>query len=411
MRTDLQKTTAARRQLADQLALCDETGDRRGLVRCCFELGVLCVAGGEVDSGEPYLRRALVLSEAMGDTAVVASCYAKLGLVFELRGDLGQATFYFQEALGRFTETQDSQGRAETLGHLGLLQLQEGLLAAAEASHREALTLYQELSQPLGEAVARGNLAAVCAADGRLDEAEEMHQCALTAFRLHGDDGGASGQIRSLGLLALQRDEPETAQAHFREALVMATAAGYVLGQALSRMGLADLARDSAALPQAEELYEQALEEAKQSGHRALAATLHGSLGCVHHRLENYEAACTDFELALEVWDDLARLPELADTCKRLGDVYFRLDEDDAKTELTYERARATYESLGDEAGMGSACTGLGKVAARRGEASQAVGLWAMAVELLRKSGRVREAAEVERAMRSCWSQRSTRVA
>lgn len=402
----------SRSELFGQLAEYEHHQDRSGLAQICFKIGVCSREKGDLDTAEIHLRRALVLHEALGNVESVSTCFVELGSVFEVRGDLGQALFYFEEALSRFEASGNERGTADVLGDIGVVQQQLGQLDEAEASHRRALKLHCRLEESVGKAVDYGNLAAVMFAADRMAEAETMHRKALDLFTRHGDEAGVAGQLRCLAAVARRNGQPEVARKLYRQALEHASCAEYRIGRALARAGLADLMVQEEDNPEAEVLYLQALNEVLECGHQPVAAGLHSALGEFYLRQRDYESSCTQFELALEIWDNLMRVRACAVTCKRLGDVYLRLEpENDAKAEQMYRRAKQAFDEVSDPGGSGAACVGLGRIAAQRGEASQTVAMWTMGAELLRQAAKPEAAQQIEAAVRSLWRQGASRVA
>ena len=60
------------------------------------------------------------------------------------------------------------------------------------------------------------------------------------------------------------------------------------------------------------------------------------------------------------------------------------------RSEAMYNRALSTFRDLVDERGEGSAYVGLGNLAARRGEVTQAIAMWTGSVGALQEVGHYR---------------------
>ena len=148
------------------------------------------------------------------------------------------------------------------------------------------------------------------------------------------------------------------------------------------------------------------------TGHRRHIAASHRRLGGICFRQGDGAAAGEHFEAALELSEDMGDRPDAARCCKRLGDIYLNPDlQDVERSEGMYQRARAEYHELGDEQGEGEAFVGLGNVAARRADVTQAIAMWTAASERFRRLGNEDRASSVDVAMERIWTSGSPRVA
>jgi tetratricopeptide (TPR) repeat protein len=160
---------------------------------------------------------------------------------------------------------------------------------------------------------------------------------------------------------------------------------------------------------QAETLFRRALELFHQLGHRGNIANMHNSLATLYLEQEDSEAACRELETALDLYEEMGQKGPLGQACKQLADMYFNLDV--KRAELLYRRALDVYQDLQDEQGRGGAYVGLGNVAAQRGNANQAIGMWIAASKLFEGLGLMDQAAHLAEAVQDVWNRGSVRVA
>jgi len=159
-------------------------------------------------------------------------------------------------------------------------------------------------------------------------------------------------------------------------------------------------------------MYIESLELFSRAGHRPHMALEYSRLGTLYALKHDYESACTELELALDMFEEMDNRAEIARVCAKLGDVYLSLAcEEEEKIIGMYQRALGVFQELGNEPGKGRIYAGLGNMAARRGDTHQAIAMWTMASKLLRKTGNREQAEKVETALRKMWTRGKVRVA
>ena len=152
-------------------------------------------------------------------------------------------------------------------------------------------------------------------------------------------------------------------------------------------------------------LYQEAIELYEQAGHRPNATSARMRLGGSLVNKGDFEGACEQYEATLEANQMLADQRGIARSCKKLGDIYMKpvRASDLTRSEDMYNRALSTYRELDDERGEGSVYVGLGNLAARRGEVTQAIAMWTAASQKYRKLGGTKQAQEIDLAMKQLW--------
>ena len=94
----------------------------------------------------------------------------------------------------------------------------------------------------------------------------------------------------------------------------------------------------------------------------------------------------------------------LAHTCKNLGDIYLKPSVLDlSRAEGMYDRALDAFRSLGEESGEGNVYAGLGNVAARKGDVTEAIAMWTAASERFKKLGATDKVEEIDQALKNVW--------
>ncbi|MFH1568847.1 MAG: tetratricopeptide repeat protein [Gemmatimonadota bacterium] len=399
-------------KLIEALQKHERQEDRRAMALDCYQLGALYQEEGGIAAAVSMFRRALVLCESLKDSQGVAAAYTRLGLLFETQGDLGQARFYLEESRRLHDEQGDQRGLARDCGYLGLVSYEEGDYAAAEDLYRKALALDEQVRSVSGRAEDLGNLGNLYATQGRYDEAEEVFHRSLKLYAEAGDRRGLGGQYRSLGNLWLKRGDGEQARTFFELGLGLHRELGWQLGMALAHDGLGQVCELDGRAERAEEMYGKALELFQAAGHKQHVAATHRRLGALCWRREDHAGAGEHLEEALDLCEEMGDRRGAARCCKRLGDIYMSPAVDDVeRAGHMYSRALAAYQELRDEQGVGSVYAGLGNLAARQGEVTQAIAMWTAASERFRRLGDEDQARQIDVAMKRLWGRGRNKVA
>ncbi len=392
-------------ELLESLAHHEENDERGELAETCFELGCHYQEVGDLPRATAHYRRSLVLCEALGARCESARSYWHLGLVFEMCGDAEQARFYLGEALDISRRINDALGVARAQGALAFIHLTDGDLDEAERGFSAALAEGEKEGDVGLQAEMHANLAQVELGRGSRAAAADYHRESLSLYLRMGDERGAAGQYRCLGVLALQNGECEMAKSHIDRARQIHERSDWALGLGLVCESEAEWLRAREDWFAAEELCGQALRQYERAGHLGKMASVRVQLARYMARGGNIEGACSELEQALEHYEEVDDREAIARTCKKLGDIYWQQATGEIdRVEQMYRRALDVYQLVGDERGSGAAYVGLGRAAVKRGETTQAVAMWSAASELLRKSGCDDEVEQLQGAIRQIWS-------
>ncbi len=391
-------------QLVQALRQHEDAGDRKAMALDCYQLGAFYQSQGQLEIAIHSIRRALVLCEALRDVQGVAMAYCRLGLLHEILGDFGQAEFLLQEARRRHDQIHDLRGLADDLGYIGFIHFQQGDHAAAESHYREALSLHQQLRNNGKQAEDWGNLGNLFSAQGDDQRAQEAHHQALELYEMAGDKTGMGNQYRSLARLAMETEEHEQAVELLEAATVMHHEAQAILGEGLDQETLGIVHEREARPEQAEVCYRRAVDLIAMTGHSRHLASASGRLGSLRLRADDPHTAVELLEqahaLACEVDDDQAT----ARWGKRLADASMKIDgARHEQIRALYEESLSIYQRRSDAEGEAQVYVGLGNLAARSGESTQAVAMWTAATARFRELGSEAQVQRVEGAIQNIW--------
>ncbi len=391
----------AERKLVDHLRQCEDQGDRPALAEACYVLALHYQESGALERAEALCRRSLVLNEALRNRAGAARAYLQLGLLRERRGDLGQAHFFVGEAQTLYAAVGDGAGEAAACGQLGFLKHCEGELRDAERLYRKALALGEQCAASGLQAEQWANLGNVALSHREWARAQECFLRARELYLAAGDQRGADNHHYRMGTWWLGKRELEQARHAFEQGMDAQRRHQWTLGVAMSCEGLGQVHQLLGHETTAAELFRQAAVLFEQTGHLSRLALCCDRLGELLLRGENWEGACRELARALELYEEMSNKEDIARTAISLGDAWFSAYPDQVdRAETLYLQGLEEHRNLPDLRGRGRAYIGLGNVALRRGEASQAIAMWTAAQELFNRLGNSEQSRKIENALR-----------
>jgi len=263
---------------------------------------------GELDSARVHAGRALSLLPSGGDQRIRAGLHGTLGTAFSSSGRYDSALVHHRAAVRAWGAAGEShRGElARSQGHLGSVFRQLGQFDSALAYHRSARALV--LEGTAGELRVLGDIAFDFEAAGLADSALAYQRLRFDAarWRRKNTTSDPTGDLRAeaeaaerIGLLLLERDEPDSAIAAFQAALDAFREGGT---GGLDAAALNDLARlfdrtgqEDSALA----LHRRAYALAGSTGAGAEAALAAGAIGRLEARRGNATAGLAALRDAL----------------------------------------------------------------------------------------------------------------
>jgi tetratricopeptide (TPR) repeat protein len=337
----------------------EELGDRRGLGKTLYALGVIAQQRGELDSAEMHYREAGNIHKAAEDREGEAEALMGLGQVAATRGRSEQAEGHFRAAIAIYRALGAREGEGQALGELGHIAREHGhlddaerdfqqalqiaramqnrreeaalLLAlgqiaqfrqrldVAEMNLEQALAIHREILERQGEVVDLVELGKVAKERGKFDEAEAYVKQALDIVP---DRREQAMTIRVLGQIALARGDLDAAADYLREALQISRKVDYRRGQGIVLTVLGQVALARGLPDQAEDHFRESLRILSEVSDRIGYATAALALGTllVSHRNQR-EEGCRLIQEAVTIRHELG-LPdeqEARETARQLG--------------------------------------------------------------------------------------------
>ncbi|ADV67513.1 EAL domain-containing protein [Deinococcus maricopensis] len=205
-----------------------------------------------------------------------------------------RATLLFEQAAALARDARDGRLLADALNGLAGLEHARGDSHAALVRLREAHDLHRQVGNAAGQAAVLCNLGALYTDLGNYNTALEHLLAASTTLQGHDDPVRASNVAANLARVYEELQQPEPAEAHYRQALDLARANGHADGEMIFSMNYGDFQRKHGRYHHARRLLDRAL---------ALAGDRSAPAGAALHMLGQLHADEGDTDEALRAYD------------------------------------------------------------------------------------------------------------
>ncbi len=251
------------------------------------ELGNVALYQGEYPKALDYYQQALDLAKANNDLWQLSRTFSNLGTIKDLTGNYAEAEALHKESLSLKETLDDKDGIAVCYLNLGTVQYVQGNYTDAQPLFEQSHTIFRALGNLRRQANAINNLTAIRFTLGHLDEAEQnLHQL-CDIYKNLDDKGGLAKCFFNLGTVEKQRGNPTGALAFHKKSLA---------------------------------LY-------KEIGNQAGMITAHSGKAYALVSLENFEAAWTEFQVALKIATDIDAIPKALDILDGIMQLLIELEQ------------------------------------------------------------------------------------
>ena len=203
--------------LEASLALCRETGDRRGEARSLSLLGWIASDRNELDRAGELLEEGLALTREAGMARYVSNTLNGLAGLNLFRGDYARAAALLEESLSLAREAGDVRGIAVYTSNLALTAVMAGEYERADAFAREAQEIFRKLGEVSGVAQASGLRGFLALVQNDLDRAEQLCVEAMRIFQELAQTPDVTHDLDILGGVAASRGDPQGSAAVGRD--------------------------------------------------------------------------------------------------------------------------------------------------------------------------------------------------
>lgn len=361
-----------------------------------FHLSTIAEKRGDYDQAETRLQVGLRLARQQGEPDLLSTLLMEVGVLRALRGDVPSAQGYLEEGLRLARQAGNGATQARILVSLGSLLMDRGLLEDAQRHYQDARRLAQAAQQPVSICAALDGLASLAVRRGEYPQGEIYAQEALELTRQYGYRERLAGALTNVGVLALDQGHFAQAEASFAESLQWAQEVGHREAICRALINLGEVRWRLERFAEAEEAIAAAFALARQLDHRHYLCHCFRLRGVLHLQQGHLARADEAFQEGIA----LARAASayhwvLSALLSSWGEVHLARQHGEA-AQRAFEEALALARTIESQELEATACYGLARLAAQRGDLVQAHQLGQTSAQLFTTLG-LFQAAEVKR--------------
>ncbi len=256
--------------------------DAAGVCRALRNLGVVYVELGEFDEAVATYEEAIELADGLEDRIIYADLVNNLGAIMNMRGEPKPALELYRESLEIYQSLGEIRKSAYTKNNVAITLLEQGQYSEAQEYFQAVHEIAEQIKDSSLGLIVDINLADLYLSRDNLGQAGlhcERAEKHLVAARLH---NGHLVEVQKLaGMIAIRRNDKQTALRYFNEALTLGKKIGaqFLVAQVLHERGLLYRAVDDtfAALKDLEASY-QIYRTIRAEGKRKQAQRAIGSI-------------------------------------------------------------------------------------------------------------------------------------
>jgi predicted ATPase/DNA-binding CsgD family transcriptional regulator len=174
MTRSLGEISLARDELEEALAISEERHDESDVAFTLLILGTTSTVQGDLAAGWTYYERALAMYARLGDRRGVARMQFQLGIQSFWLRDLPRSEAFLEQCLPGLRESKDDTFTAQALAVLGMVALDSGHLTRARSLLAESLSLSRPQGAHFAITLALDALAGVAAAHQQHERAMQL---------------------------------------------------------------------------------------------------------------------------------------------------------------------------------------------------------------------------------------------
>ena len=218
--------------------------DTHGEANVCTNLAVAWRRRGDLTAATREAQLALDGYRTVGDEHREAVVLLNLGAIAEQRGEVAEAVAHARDAQAIADRIGSELYRAFAVSHLGSAAQLAGNLDVAESHFFEALDAFEELNANSRCGMVTTMLAEVAVERGDLSTADRWIDRTAALLDDHGGRRRLAGLERIRGMVALHRGELDRAETALSTALDEARAGGFTVVEALTLASLGAVAAE-----------------------------------------------------------------------------------------------------------------------------------------------------------------------
>jgi len=278
-----------------------------------MNLGITAAQRSEYEQAREYAGTALETLEAIEQSRPSAVARGALGSILVETGEYDAAREHLEGAVEVLETIGDSLHRGSVLSELGHLARKQGRYDCASGYYQSALDAVEAVGNQMVAADIRAGQGQLCYRRRAYDRAREHCEAALGLF----PDGhpDSSNPSRTLGLIAIEKDEFDRAREHLETATSLADSPHRV---AQARAGVGRLELRTGNPEPAGEILGEAIDTFERIGTVHDAARARYLLGCVAAETDDHATARERWERALDTFTEIGAVPDAIESLETL---------------------------------------------------------------------------------------------
>ncbi len=292
-------------------------GYNDGVAGSLIELGRIAVLKGSPGQAMQLYNKALVYARnSYFFKHFTAACYSNMGGVSVFIGQYGQAARYFDSALNEGIRAKLPEARQHlviTYNNLGIvyLKLERPDLAMKYIGLAEDMACTHHFGKELR--LTLGNKGGVYTARGDFEQAEATYREALQLAEQSKDAEVIQAVRNGLGILALQREQPELAISYLGGIIGAPGVYDPFYGDILPRYHLGMAYYKLHRYDEAERYLNLALQKASRTGYFDGELTAHKTLSAIYEAQGKYRESMSEYRLYEQQKDTLLNRDKIRD--------------------------------------------------------------------------------------------------
>jgi len=382
LRWDLGDYAAALASFDRAGQIADELGDRRLQGAVLNNSALIRDEQGDYRTSMAQYREVLALYEGQDFSRGEGDTLGNIGGVHLLLGQYREALDQYQQALAISESLQSATSMSQDHGNIGLSQLGLGDTVGALQHFDRAIELAGSAGMRQDVAYWTRSKANALIRQGKYELGLALHRSAVEIYEELGSQTEVVEALHDLGGLYLALGDPASAEDSFQRSMAKAREIGLARGVTINQLALGDLQVRRQALEEADALYRQAWQHAREAGEMVLAADGLLRLSALHRQQSRFDDASSEAQAALDIANETGAIYTVAEASYALGEIS-RLQ---GASETAISRFAAALESLPEIADPELAWRihyGTGLALADRGEVLAAIAELQAAVELI----------------------------
>jgi CHAT domain-containing protein len=336
---------AAGKVLSQAIELAKAANDRAVEAKVLNVLGLLRWDLGEYDAALDSFSRAGVIAETLGDRRLQGAVLNNAALVRDELGQYRESLSQYQRVLSLYKGQDFARGEGDTLGNIGGVHLLLGQFRLALEHYQLALAISEALQSVTSMSQDHGNIAlsllgmgdsagalqhferAIELAEsagmrqdvafwtrgkanamirqGQYQQGLNLHRAAVDLYAELDAKTEAVEATHDLGAMYLALGDPASAGDWFERSMALAREIGLPRGITSNLLALGDLQVRRQGLEEADALYRQAWQRAREGAEMMLAAEALLRLSAIHRQQQRYTEASEEASQALALASEL----------------------------------------------------------------------------------------------------------